>query len=787
MTFEAASNPARSRPEEASGSMDSGSESRVQSRVHGEIQSPCGPNADAGRACDDAARSHKSRSGKSRVHGSRVLTSTPTLTYAEYAELERIATDTVHSRVRRGTTARLKVTDGGPNGKPVWVIPITQLSPAGLVRWQAEQAEAAAATPGAHIEHDPGDSALTDSDDRQVARFNRDGIPVLKTDPRRVWEAGLVATRSAKTIEEFFRRRRAVVDLEREQAACKHGEKLDAARRVAHDHGMNSHTTLLTWQRNYRRHGEPALVPKWKKREGSKTVPAKLQAKVEGFYARSARPTIRQCYRYARAWCDAQFECSGTWVRPPSYHAVNRHIQRCLELRGALIEAARNGPKHFSDRYEFVVRRDESAMPLNACWVLDHRCMDTHVILPSGKIGRPWLTAISDIHSADFVGWVLRERDEVTSDAVACAMRHGILGWDVYDELAGEWITFAGRGVPEYAYIDRGKEFNAKNRGRGFSPKELALDPEHEQTLWGTLGIKRCRAIAYSARSKPIEPWFGSFAARIENLIAGWCGHNTLVKPADLEARRKRGDLLSWTQYLGVLARAIQQWRHEQPIGDRPLPPADFWAEHEPQPVNPAELDTLLLRKTEKKVLNGGITIKHGKQRPWHFMSDDPAFALLAGVELEVRWSPDWPEGAIAIHPVTGQRWELTRVDLRHESWNMMFGKEIGTRQALVLRARKGQKAGVAAYRQWAEQQLDPKLADPYGTLQAAAHNGRDIRAIQRQLQKQTMPAPPKRERSEPKPERAGGFDMDAYLQEQGEAAMAADAAAAALARDATE
>ena len=579
-------------------------------------------------------------------------------------------------------------------------------------------------------------------------------IPVLADNPRRVFEAGLVASRSPKAVEQFRHHRRAVLALEAAQATCEHGEALNIARRVARELGMTSHRTLLVWQRAWRAEGEPALVPKWKKKDGSRTIPKRLQAQLEAFYAQPNRPTLAQCYRYARDWCVERYDRTGRVLDIPSYHAVRRHIDAVTAKRPMLVEAGRHGKKRFADKYEFCVNRDERAMPLNECWVLDHRVMDTHIILPNGNIGRPWLTCVADIHSADFVGWVLRVKDEVTSDAVACAMRNGILGFSIYDELLGQWHEFPAHGCPDFAYIDRGKEFTAKNRGgRGkggqpHSPKGIVLDPEHENTLFGTLGIKPVRAIPYSARSKPIEPWFGSFAKRIENQIAGWCGHNTLSKPADLDARRKKGELLSWTQYLGVLARAIQQWRHEQPIGHRDLPPALYWDDYQPTLPNPADLDLLLLRKKDKKVRNQGITIQHGKLRPWHYLSDDPQFALLGAVELDIRWSPDHPESCIAIHPATAQRWELHRVDLRHDSWNMMLGDEPGDKQLEVLRARRNQRSGVTAYRRWAADQLDPDLADPTGTLRVAADNGQQIRGIKRDVEAERDAA--RRERTAP-------------------------------------
>jgi len=402
---------------------------------------------------------------KSRLHSQLI-------TCDEFARLEDIDKRTIGTWERRGKVHRLATGQLAPNGKPEYVIPVAQLSASGLALWRRERggqtldstgrgtgteaslglapqtANGDACRQATYIEHEraagqapsnnwprgemseagasiacpaPASSPLADSRCREVARFNADGIPILATDPRRVWEAGLVACRSPRCVEDFNRRRAAVLDLELAQARVDYGQNLDAARRVAHHHHV-SWRTLLTWQRCYRKHGEPGLVPRWKRTEGSRTIPKRLQAQLEAFYAQAERPSFMQCYRFAADWWLAERERTGKQLDCPSYHAVRRHLESIIKRRPALIEACRLGPDRFRDRYEFVVNRDERAMALNECWVLDHRCMDTHVILPSGEIGRPWLTAVSDIHSADFVGFVLREKDQVTSDAVACAM-----------------------------------------------------------------------------------------------------------------------------------------------------------------------------------------------------------------------------------------------------------------------------------------------------------------------------------------------------------------------------
>ncbi len=758
----------------------------------------------------------------------KIQTRPPILAYDEAARLEGVNRKTFFYRAKAGKLTRVEM-GIGRNGKPIWGIPLTALSPAAYQRWESEhlathsdstadltgdggrglaarmgngEPSRQALSPLHHEDHVGGaslprvpsavreigggdeqhlspalppapaplptadcrlPSALSDSRGGAVARFNADGIPVIKGQPRLVWEAGLAATWSPHAVEEFNRRRRAVLALEVAQAGLGHGAKLDAARRVAHAQRLDSYRTLLTWQRRYRRHGEPGLVPHWKKATGSKTLPKRLQAELEAFYAQGGghneldRPTVAQCYRYSCEWWLARYR-PGSGHLIPSYDAVNRHIQSVLARRPMLVESARNGKDHFRDTFEFHVRRDPEAMPLGACYVLDHRVMDTHVIAPSGRICRPWLTAIVDIHSADYVGWVLRE--QVSSDGVASAFRRAILGFNVLNDATGEWIAFPAHGVCQHAYLDHGKEFHGgamkdvggasvpRVQARGaiyhkhFSPKDLPLDPAVAETLFSGLGIHRVTAIRFSARSKPIEPIFGSFATRIENLIAGHCGRNTIDKPEQLLERKKRGELLSWVQYLGILASSINDWRHERPIGfDRDKPPAEYWDGWQGDLPDPARLDTLMLRKLAKRVRNCGIEIEHGGER-YHYASDDPEFAIMSGAEITVLWTPDDTAWAVAVHPVSGRRILLPRVDLRDGSWNLMFGLEMPAEHKIIKRAVTVQKSMRAAYRQWGAGQRSVALADPTGSQRLAEANGRELRGLARDIRRDSAPSP---------------------------------------------
>ena len=644
-----------------------------------------------------------------------------------------------HVRTSAGGAAATLL-GGAPQSGPHELCPARQLSPA----------------PPAHSLLAPYKEEHVRAD--SLATLNPDGIPVLKSDPRAVWEAGLPSVCSPRALEEFYRRRRIVVALEIAQSGAGWGGRLDAARAVAAQHDLASWRTLLTWQALYREQGDPGLVPRQRGLRESKAIPRRLAGQIEAYYAQGAshhdadRPTLAQCHRWAASWCNDILERTGEFIPVPSYFAIRRLLDRICRRRPMLLSAARHGRDRHSDAFEFHVTRDPLALALGECFCLDHRIMDTHVISPSGaRIVRPWLSAIIDIHSADFVGWVLRER--VTSDGVASAFRRAIMGFALLDPATGEWIEFPAHGVPQRAYLDHGKEFHGgpmaqstQARGGRFSktfshtPKDLPLDQAVSETLFSALHIQRVTAIRYSARSKPIEPIFGSFATRVENLIAGHCGRNTLDKPQQLKERRTRGELLGWNDYLIVLARAIQDWRHERGIGDRPKSPAEFWENWQGDLPDPARLDTLLLRKDAKRVGSAGIEILWGKDE-YHYLSADPEFAGTSGGYLPTLCTPDDREAVLVILP-SGRRLTVPRVDLQGHSWDLMRGLEMPEAQKLVKRAAGVQRALATAYTRWASSTRAAADLDPTGSLRIAAQNGREIRSIEREIRRDSAPAP---------------------------------------------
>ena len=719
------------------------------SRVH-----VAGPDSGSARAggngtCGDGIQSPVRNREKSRVHEQIV-------TYAAAARLEGIKTNTIRSRIRRGTVERVVVEDRGRNGKIKWGILVASLSPAaqqrhlaalgakaggdggnGTRRLRADgPAPVSAASDAEPAENGDGRSsgrrelpAARGSQESPPARSARGpmkgvmggrlstgSVPLLADGS--VDEAAMAALGRANALARFHRARRILRQLEAEQAAAGHGHKLEALERLAHAEGI-SEGTLRRWQLAWRKGGDASLVPNWGKAEGTKSIRRPLQKQLLALWHCPTQPTYAQLDRYSVQW---------SWQHghvAPSPSAVRRFIQR--HESKMLATALRKGKTAYENEHRYHTSRDPEKLPVNAASVADHRLADTMVWMPDGKPGRPWLTAFADIRSARWTGWVIREG--VSSDGVAAALRRAILGFRELAVVDGKpvEIDFPACGLPEHVYLDNGKEFTGgamRDEPYATEPDErdFALPTEALGTVWNTLGVRVHHAIPYSAWSKPIEAFFGAFASIIENQIPGYTGRDAKRKPELLAKLIERVQILTLDQYRAVMAGLFAAWNHGHTVGTRTQTPMACYADHEPRVPEAAQLDTLLLRSAGTRVLhNHGFEIAGlGK-----FASEDPELVLRGGHKFVIRYTRDDRSAIVAICPRTGDRWIVPRAasDLDPDPWGMLFGRPagIGHKQAQTIRTiqrRAISQAGRAVH-----DTLDPDLADPTGGWRIAAGN----------------------------------------------------------------
>jgi len=746
---------------------DSGSETPAN------FETPVAVTHRAGQAYRDTAETPVRNRKKSETPAACV-------TYDEYAALEGITRKAVTTRVARGKIVAIDTGEPCRN-KVRKVIPISYLRPAARQRWarqhtttdphgaefgagpaepvdppsihlpvpseQGGSAPSSVASEGA-LERRPRAVGQAPPSRRQKAgpikgigsRLSTGLVPLLENGA--VDEAAMIAIGRQAHVAKWHKCLAAVRELEAVQADAGHGGKLEALDHVARRHGVST-GSLRRWQIAWRKGGDVALVPKWGKSQGSKSIPRPLQRQLLAAWHTPQQPTYQEMFDLAVRWSIDRKRIA------PCYKTIQRFLKK--HRNETVATALRLGKKPFQDKCRFHGTRDPEQLPVNGVWCGDHRLGDVMVIMPDGSIGRPWGTVFLDLCSGRYVGWVIRETP--TSDGVAATLRRATLGWQE-PGLDGQMLTFEPCGLPDVLYLDNGKEFvggaMAAHLDHEVTEADFALTDEAVATIFNTLGVGRVRAIPYAAWSKPIESSFKSWS-NAENLLCGWTGRDAKRKPEILAKLIDRMQLLTFEQYKAWFATHAWQWNHTHTLGTRSQVPMAYYADHTPRLPDPAQLDTLLLRATRRKVHNHGLTLA-GLGR---FVCEDWQFVAMVGHEVEVRYQLDDPSWVVAIDPRTGNRWTLDRVP-EGDDWAMMYGREPDEAFRQAQRIRTTQRQIVTTAAQAVRREGVEKYLDPTGTWRAASQNitpPAERKSARRQVATQPQrqltdrpPSPPARE-----------------------------------------
>jgi len=278
------------------------------------------------------------------------------------------------------------------------------------------------------------------------------------------------------------------------------------------ERGVSS-ATLRRWEKQFEEFGLDGLVVTYEKRSGPRSLTDEMVAFIHAVRVKHPRLNSREIHKTLVAECARR-----GWLtdgeRPPSYSSVRRECRRAETLA-----AYGEGPRTFRDLLPHV-ERDWGCAP-NTVWCADSRLADTLVMLDNGKAVRPWLVAILDCATREFVGWELCI-GAPNATAIAKAFR-----------MAAESF-----GLPAELIRDNGKDYRSMD-------VDMVLE---------LLDVKATNAIAFSPQSKPIESAFTVFGNEFEPKLKGYCGRDAKAKPERLAGDLKAGDLLAVDQYCRELS-----------------------------------------------------------------------------------------------------------------------------------------------------------------------------------------------------------------------------------------
>ncbi len=347
-----------------------------------------------------------------------------------------------------------------------------------------------------------------------------------------------------------------------------------------------------------------------------------------------------------------QLKNINNWEKIPSYQSVARYINYLMDdenMRNAWYLASR-GEREY--RNKVMVKGERNTKDLKVMEVVmgDEHTFDCWVAYthPNGKVTaiKPHLAAWVDIKSRMIIG------DVMCKDANSEILKESLLKMLYHD--AGS--------VPQYIYIDNGKDYTAKSMtgydrndrqrtGRNSNDRQIT-EMDFDDTTKGfyrSIGIvDHHRALPYYAWTKgQIERFFGSVCNQFTKWFASYTGTLTGSKTfakveKDVKGMLERGELLTmeefyekWTQWLHEVY-MVKKHSGLKKQGEEFLTPKSCFenAEKYEKAVPPKSYATVIMMKSERRrVNNTGIQFNGLSYR-----SDD--LCALIGQHVDIKYDP---------------------------------------------------------------------------------------------------------------------------------------------------
>lgn len=235
------------------------------------------------------------------------------------------------------------------------------------------------------------------------------------------------------------------------------------------------------------------------------------------------------------------------WGKLPSYQTVARYISHLMEdenMRNAYFLASK-GLREYKNKVMVKRRRNTRDVKVMQIVMGDEHTFDCWVSykLPNGTVTaiKPKLVAWIDMRTRAIMG------DIICKDANSDILKQSLLKM-MYAEVGG---------VPEYLYIDNGKDYTAKTMTGRDRNDRSGMDFDNEaKGFYKSIGIKDDhRALPYEPWSKAqIERFFRTVCNRFTKWFKSYTGTLTGSQTSDkvekdIQKMLKRGELLTVEEF----------------------------------------------------------------------------------------------------------------------------------------------------------------------------------------------------------------------------------------------
>lgn len=271
-------------------------------------------------------------------------------------------------------------------------------------------------------------------------------------------------------------------------------------------------STIYSWRRKTKGQNErdwlAFLVSGHKGRTATADCTAAAWEAYKADYMRLEEPPATACYERLCAMAVAH-----DWV-VPSLKALQRRMAREVPESQQIL--ARKGKKAAKAIYP-AQERDRTDLHALEAVNADGHTLDVWVKWHDGEIIRPVATMIADLYSNKFLAWRIDKSESATAVRLA------------FHDLFRDW------GIPDWALLDNGRAFASKQITGGQKTRfRFKVNPDENEGILTSLGIKVHWATPYSGQSKPIERNFRGvcdYIAKAPQFAGAYSGNSPTNKP----------------------------------------------------------------------------------------------------------------------------------------------------------------------------------------------------------------------------------------------------------------
>lgn len=347
-------------------------------------------------------------------------------------------------------------------------------------------------------------------------------------------------------------------------------------------------------------------------------------------YLRPEKPTFTSCYwRMVKGYADPR------GLAVPHEKTLRRKLER--EVDGRLVIARRSGAEELRRSLPAQERSVADLHALEAVNIDGHK-FDVFVRWPDGRVGRPMMVALQDLHSRKIVA----HRIDESENALATRL--------VFADL------FRNYGIPRACLLDNGRAFASKTiTGGAKSRFRFKIRDEEPTGVLTALGIEIHWATPYRGQSKPIERAFRDMCDTIAKhpaLAGAYTGNRPDAKPENYGSHAVPIDAFRAVVAAGIAAHNAKTGRRtEMGRGCKSFDQvfAESYATAPIGKATPEQLRMALLTAEERTCdrQTGVVTLEQNR----YYARELSAYT---GQKLTLRFDPDDLHGEVHVYTRAG-------------------------------------------------------------------------------------------------------------------------------------